>query len=380
MGRLAALVVLGCACAASAAATVADAKPQAYRSASFYLGTAQQGLALVQTHWWDADANWYYDTFNRQPPTMPLARLWDAYPLFETKIAVAAAQPTAANKAALTWFAHRAAALYWNPNVRPYGGYGWYPGQRAPGAVIYFDDSGWWGLSFVGAYKVTHDPKLLLYARRAFRFIVGSGWDPKHGGTWWETQHDHKTIEPLAAAVLIGTRLYEAQHRKSDLQWTLKLLNWANAHSFDEKRGLYQRSATDDTVMDYVQGLMTTANWELCKTLHRPAMCTKARALANAAERAFPRALDWAPMYDVVYLRWMLEYGRESGDPRWYQLAAENAERALANARNQSGYYLNNWDGKPLADGLIHEAANLELFAWLAATPQPATAAGRSAA
>jgi uncharacterized protein YyaL (SSP411 family) len=219
---------------------------------------------------------------------------------------------------------------------------------------------------------VTGKAAYLGAARRALRFIVTSGWDPGSGGAWWNTRHDHKTIEPLAAAVLIATRLYEVQHRPGDLRWATKLLAWANAHSFNKKRGLYQRSATDDTVMDYVQGLMITANWELCQMLHRPALCKKARTLANAALVAFPRDLDWAPAYDVVYLRWMLEYSRESGDGRWYKLAAHNAERALA-ARNESGYYLNRWDGTPLADGLIEQAANLELFAWLAATPAPAS-------
>ena len=43
-----------------------------------------------------------------------------------------------------------------------------------------------------------------------------------------------------------------------------------------------------------------------------------------------------------------------------------NAARALASV-NESGYYLNDWNGKPLADGLGEEASNLELFAWLAA-------------
>jgi uncharacterized protein YyaL (SSP411 family) len=373
VARLAALAVVVLALLAS----TAGAATRAPRSAVFYLSTTQQGLADVQAHWWNADADWYYDTFNRQPPTMPLVRLWDAYPLFETKIAVAVAQPTAANKAALEWFAKRAAFLYWNPNAKPYGGYGWYPGQRAAAAEIYFDDSGWWGLSFVGAYQATHDRAMLTYARRAFRFIVGSGW-AKSGGTWWETGHDHITIEPLAAAVMIGTRLYEAQHRKAELRWVLKMLDWANTHSFDKKSGLYKKNPTDGAVMDYAQGLMITANWELCKTLHKPSYCARARALANAAAAHFPRDLDWAPFYDVVYLRWMLEYGKESGDPRWYALAASNAERALKNARNESGYYLNNWSGKPIADGLLQQASSLELFAWLAATPAP-TAAGRSA-
>jgi hypothetical protein len=343
------------------------------RSADSYLGTAQQGLALVGQHWWNADAGWYNDTFNGKPPTMPLARLWSAYPLFETFVGVAKASPTPANKQALATFADAAARLYWNPDPKPYGGYGWYPNQRGAQANLYFDDSGWFGLAFIDAYSVTHDKAYLTDARRALQLIVGSGWDASHGGgVWWDTFHHHKTIEPLAAAVMIGTRLYAITHDRWALGWAIHLLDWANAHSFDKRVGVYQRSATDSTDMDYVQGLMVTAGWELCKALHQPARCTKARQVANASLKAFPRDLNWAPMFDVVYLQWMLEYYRDSGDARFYALAAHNAGRALASI-NESGYFLNRWDGTPLADGLGEEASNLELFAWMAATAPPSS-------
>ena len=48
-----------------------------------YLSLAQQGVADVRAHWWNADSSWYNDTYNGQPPSMPLARLWSAYPLIE---------------------------------------------------------------------------------------------------------------------------------------------------------------------------------------------------------------------------------------------------------------------------------------------------------
>jgi uncharacterized protein YyaL (SSP411 family) len=354
------------------ALAVGGSTAQAGKGSANYLSEAQQGLALIQSHWWNAKAGWYNDTFNAQPPSMPLARLWSAYPLFETLDAVAVAQPTPANKAALATFADKAAKLYWNPDQKPVGGYGYYPGMRGQAANVYFDDSAWWGLSFIDAYQSTHYTRYLNYAGRALRFIVASGWDSQQGGgIWWDTFHHHKTIEPLAAAVLIGTRLYEIDHRDTwALGWATKLLTWANAHSWNKKVGLYQRNATDSTVMDYVQGLMATANLELCKTLKKQSYCTKARQIANASFAAFPQDLNWAPQFDVVYLRWMLEYYRESGDARFYNLAVHNAQRALASI-NESGYYLNKWDGTPLADGLEEQAASLELFAWIAAVPAP---------
>ena len=357
--------------AAAAGADAPPAKTVQQMSRTALLAAAQQGLADVRKHWWDARAGWYLDTADRPDLHMPLARLWSAFPLFEALAGVVAADPTPTNKEALRWFADKAATLYWNPKLVPVGGYEWYPGLRSKISTAYFDDSGWWGLSFIDAYRVLGDAKYLAYAHRAFVFIVGAGWDKRKGGVWWETQHRHKTAEPLAAAVLIGTWLYKVRHKQWYLQQVNKLLRWADAHSFNHARGLYQRNATDSTVMDYVQGLMIAAHAELCHVLHRQSLCAKAKQLANASVRAFPQMLNWSPSYDVVYVRWMLDYYRLSGDARWYTLAQRNAQRALANSRDSRGLFVRDWNGRYIADTLQHHAATLELLAWTAAAAQP---------
>jgi hypothetical protein len=369
VAALASAVLLAAATATAAEAPPAKTVQQASRTA--LLAAAQQGLADVRRHWWDARAGWYLDTADRADLHMPLARLWSAFPLFETLVAVAAADPTPANKSALRRFADKAASLYWNPKLVPVGGYEWYPGLRSKISTAYFDDSGWWGLSFIDAYRVLGDAKYLADAHRAFVFIVGAGWDKRTGGVWWETQHRHKTAEPLAAAVLIGTWLYKVRHKLWYLQQVNKLLRWADAHSFNRARGLYQRNATDPTVMDYVQGLMIAAHQELCLVRRDQSLCAKAKRLADASARAFPQALNWSPSYDVVYVRWMLDYYRLSGDQRWYVLAQRNAERALANSRDSRGLYVRDWNGRHIADTLQHHAATLELLAWAAASPPP---------
>lgn len=336
------------------------------------LAAAEQGVADAKRRWWDPQAGWYTD-FLFPPPGAPnLARLWSVYPLFEALSAIEVADPTPEHLAQLRAFADKGADLYWNPSLKPVGGYEWYPNLKTNASAAYFDDSGWWGLAFVDAYKATKDPAYLAAAHRAFVFIVGSGWDPKAGGTWWETGHDHKTIEPLAAAVLIGTELYAARHKSWYLRWVDKLMAWADANSFNEARGLYQRSATDGTVMDYAQSLMIVADQELCTIAERPWLCTKARQLADAAVRAFPLGYWWAPQYDVVYLRWMLEYYRLSGDVRWYALALHDAELALTKGRDpDNGLFTHGWDGRWIADGLEEHAGNVALLAWTAATPPP---------
>jgi hypothetical protein len=60
------------------------------------------------------------------------------------------------------------------------------------------------------------------------------------------------------------------------------------------------------------------------------------------------------------------------GNARWYALAASNASRALANARDARGLFLRGRNGRPVAGGYLRmQAGTLSLFAWLATVPPP---------
>jgi Glycosyl hydrolase family 76 len=332
-----------------------------------FLAAAQKGVADAD-RWWNPAGGWYDDFLFPQGGGDQLARAWSVYPLFESKIALYLADRSPERLADLHAFASRIADLYWDPRLQ---GYGWYPQPRA---TAYYDDSGWIGLAYIDAYRATGETAYLDWAHRAFDFIVASGWDPKDGGTWWNTDKGYKTAEPLAAAVMIGTELYRVRHRNWYLLWVNKLIKWADANSFNHTRGLYQRSATDDTVLSYVEGLMIAAQQELCTITKQQALCTKAKQLADASAVAFPPDQWWAPQYDVVYLRWMLDYYDQTGDSRWYALAWNYAQLDLHNARDSyNSLFTHGWDGNWIADGLEEQAGNVELLAWLAATKPPAS-------
>jgi hypothetical protein len=141
----------------------------------------------------------------------------------------------------------------------------------------------------------------------AWHFIAVAGWARNDGsGIWWDTTHGCKTIEPLAAEVLIGVELYRATHRKWYLNESLKLLAWADAHSWNRTRALYQRNECDGTVMNYVEGMMIGAHVTLCRALRRMVYCWKAEQLAAASVRAFPQTFFWANETDAIYYRWLL--------------------------------------------------------------------------
>src|SRR5271165_6983349 len=67
-----------------------------------FLGLAQSGIEAAQTNFWNAKLGWYNDRLGApENPRKPLAYLWSAFPLFEAIDAVATAEPTPANKAAV---------------------------------------------------------------------------------------------------------------------------------------------------------------------------------------------------------------------------------------------------------------------------------------
>jgi uncharacterized protein YyaL (SSP411 family) len=371
------VVVVALVLVAVPAARAADPPPlpartQLIADRAQFLRLAEEGLATTKKLWWNEKLGWYDDRLE-DTDRLPLATLWSIYPLFEATNAVAVAHPTKANKARANWFA-RQATKYWNAELKPVPGFGYYYTARGANWNAYMDDNGWWGLAYLDAYRATGNKTWLTWAARALRYMDVVGWDTKGGGgMWWDADQHKKTSEGLAAATLIAADLYRITHRKPYLALAKKYLAWANAKTVNRRQGnLYGRSDTDPTVMNYVEGMFVAAHAELCTATKMKAYCAKARKLANASLVQFPILADWAPETDVVYLRWMLDLYQRDKNARWYALVYANAKRAIANARDDQGLWSKRWDGDWTKPGLLRtQAGTLALLAWTATATPP---------
>jgi hypothetical protein len=368
------LVVAITAPGASAATLPAPpAASTAAREREVFLDLARAGLRKTQELWWNDKYGWYISRLGVEDVERPLPALWYAFPMFEALAAVAIAEPSAVNKAAVNAFASRA-VNYWDPTIAGgAGGFSWYFGLRETGNA-YFDDNGWWGIAYVDAYRATGDEQWLAQAARALRFIDRFGWDTKGGGgVWWDMEHRHKTSEPLAAATLIAAELYRYTGEAAYLRMALKYLAWADAKTVNRRQSdLFGRSDTDATVMNYVEGMMISAHVELCRATARTWYCERAQKLAEGSLKEFPILADWAPETDVVYLRGLLDLYVYDRDPRWYAVVYANAARARELARDDAGLWSKRWDGGWTLPGALYtQAATLQLFAWLAAAAAP---------
>ncbi len=405
---------------------------------SRFLTLAEQGIGQAQSAFKDSSQGvWnghrnvslpWYDERLHDHVRYPLATIWGSVPLFEALSAVAIADPTVANRAALDAFAegshpashppgtstaspaatrastrHRrtgsgggtlavfgGAESYWDPAMHAFAPY---PGDRGP-ANTWFDDNAWWGIAFMDAYRALGKSRFLMDAQAAFDFITSRGWDPAGGGLWWNTAHipaGQKSGEALAAGALLGAMLAQAWQNTAesaggaagradrasavgDLQNVQKLLGWGDAN-FADSNGLYSRTQGDPTPMPYVAGPEIEAKELLCELL--PAgnsYCVQAAQLAGAAYQRFAYRLNMGPQFDTIYLHWMLVYAQQTGDGRWAPMALQFAEDAQANSRDPStGLYLKAWDGSDMSahqaepNMLRTDAATVELYGWLAA-------------
>jgi hypothetical protein len=319
----------------------------------------------VETAWSNPQTNWYGQLpYSQKSAANNIATLWDAYGIFEAIDLVAIARPSAAHRADVERFG-QGAERYWD---RYAGGY-WYSLNPRPGVDVYFDDNGWFGLAFFDAYAATGDRRFLHDALRAYTFIKNSGWDRSSGGVWWNLKHDRKTIEPLAAEVLLASQLYRVTHARTYLKEARLLTAWADRHSWNRARGLYQRSPTSDTVMDYAQGMMIGADAILCKARHTRSDCRRAERLADASLEAFPRTYHWTPETDAIYLRGLLQLAAVDHSSRWYGEANYWGRRALANMRDGDGLPTKDWDGGPSAYRLLRPGGTLMLLTALGAWP-----------
>src|SRR4051812_1678813 len=182
-----------------------------------YLRAAEQGMQAINRLWWNPKSKWY-TTYPYKPKWGKggLATLWDVAPVFETVSLIGLADPNPNTRKAVESIAI-GAERYWNPQLKPLGGYGYLPDMRGDGGA-FFDDNGWWGLAFFDAYRATGERRFLRDAERAFWFIVDAGWAKgAGGGVWWHTDHTKKTAEPLAAAALMGAEMYESTHSRTFL-------------------------------------------------------------------------------------------------------------------------------------------------------------------
>jgi predicted alpha-1,6-mannanase (GH76 family) len=153
------------------------------------------------------------------------------------------------------------------------------------------DDSEWWGLTWLQAYDLTHDPKYLNMAVTIANYVDGY-WDTSTcgGGVWWDGERTYKN------AIVNGLwiRLTAELHNRipGDTLWLGRSRTawaWFQGSGMINAKGLVNDGLTNactnngQNVWTYNQGLAIGAGLELWRATRDPQVLTSVRRLADAA-------------------------------------------------------------------------------------------------
>ncbi len=363
--RAARLVVAVClmTTAAISLANLRSAAAAQTPQAANYLTLAEQGI--TQSASWRT-GDWYCEYLGCTG-AYPLLTIWGDVRMFESVDALEIASPSAARRARVDRFG-RASERYWNPYLN---GYAPYPGDRYRGAEAWFDDNGWLGVAFVQAYRATGESRYLRDAQRAFDFAATQGWDAAGGGgMWWNTDHPYHAGEALASNSLLGMLLYGIDHDSYQLDEVRMFIDWGNSHDIGF-HGLYLSGGPGSTVIDYVEAPLIYAQYLLCKATGQDGYCTHSEDQARSMTEIYGVEYNFAPLYDSIFMEWMMAYGKAVGDNHWLEVAQANADQAARHAVDSRGLWLDSWWGGPIKDsqtlpGMFRTmAGTTSLFAWL---------------
>ena len=251
-----------------------------------YRQKAEEQMAYIQTHFYDAAAQRYHGSWPDKPGGLPYSFMWDNGVQWRALVDAARYDP-ARYKPLLAAYGEALRRDYWDP--RPHGSP---PGFNAycsgPGGDDkYYDDNAWMTLGFLEAYDLTRDPKYLAWANQTQTFVL-SGWDETlGGGIFWKLKHESKNTCVNAPASVSALRLSTRGGGRPQLAWGRRLHSWTDKTLLDAD-GLYWDNIRLDGTLEkakwtYNTGLMIEADVLLYRLGHDRKALAEAERSADAA-------------------------------------------------------------------------------------------------
>lgn len=235
----------------------------------------------------------------------------------------------------------------------------------------YYDDEGWWALTWIAAYDLTKEAKYLSIAESIHANMWGTGQACGSGIWWSKSKRVTTTVENIllmSVSAQLATRTtgdnatqYKDVANKSwefmqsSGAWDAKKLTVGG--NIDVKTCKYDGSGNGPA--PYTQGVAVAAFLEFAKLFNDDSYVTLAKNTAKATITTFTSSTDGIfsesrtsydndfAQFKGVFLRYLTILNRSYPDPSYVSFVTKNADSIWSNARNADGTINPLWQGNP---------------------------------
>ena len=262
----------------------------------------------------------------------------------------------------------------------------------------YYDDEGWWALTWLDAYRMAHDPRYLHAASLIFADMALS-WDGKcGGGIWWSKERKYKNAiaNELFLSVALGLQQATADRAASTeyRDWALKEWSWLSKSGMIAGNSLVNDGLDDlchnngGQTWSYNQGVILGALLELRNTTGNERLVEIANNIAGAAihrladnagvlhEPCEPNCGKDGREFKGIFVKNLSELYSETLRAEYRNTLLLNAQSLWLHDRDSRGRFGLNWSGSSDVPDSSSQNVGVDLLnAAATATCEPARVA-----
>ena len=243
----------------------------------------------------------------------------------------------------------------------------------------YYDDEGWWALTWISAYQLTGESRYLAQARDIFADMTG-GWDRTcGGGIWWDRARTYKNAIANGLFLAVAARLHLLiRGDTADEGWAEREWDWFRHSGMITPSHLVVdglsacRPVLSSPTWTYNQGVLIGGLVALSRFSHDGTLVRTGREIAGAviaSPRLSPRGILREPcesaggcgtdarIFKGIFMRNLKNLYDLVPDPRYQAYMRANADSVWAQDRHGSDFGLH-WAGPfDRADTAVQAAA-----------------------
>ncbi|WP_051938608.1 glycoside hydrolase family 76 protein [Luteibacter sp. 9135] len=231
------------------------------------------------------------------------------------------------------------------------------------------DDSEWWGLTWLQAYDLTHDPKYLDMAVTIADYVNGY-WDTSTcgGGVWWDGERTYKNAVTNGLWIRLTAELHN--RLPGDTLWlgrSRAAWSWFQGSGMVNADGLVNDGLTNactnngQAVWSYNQGMLIGGGLELWRATGDPAILVSVRRLADAAigpnglvtdgilsercDASDQTCDDNGKQFKGIFTRYWTDLVDTTHDRRYAAFLDRQAKSVWDNDRDAAGRLGTRWSG-----------------------------------